>query len=49
MGLTTTGWIFFLGGWGAIIGLAVYCFGRVLAIESKKTKEAASRPPGQDA
>lgn len=39
MGLTTTGWIFLAAGWGAIITLSVYCFGKVLSIESKKAKQ----------
>ena len=31
------GIVFLITGWSCIIGLAVYCFSRVLYIESKKS------------
>ncbi len=35
--MTISGWIFFIVGWTAIIGLTIYCFGRILL--AKKQKE----------
>ena len=45
-GLTGAGWIFLILGWGVIIGLAVYCFSRVLF--GKKKTLSAGGEPGRD-
>jgi neurotransmitter:Na+ symporter, NSS family len=44
--MTSQGWIFFTVGWTVIIGLCVWCFGRVLSI--KKKSGAAGPASGRE-
>lgn len=36
--MTQAGWIFFIVSWGALIGLNVYCFRKILDDHNKKKK-----------
>ena len=44
-GLSLPGWISFIGGWGVILGLSVFCMSRVLFTKKKAIAETAPGLP----
>jgi hypothetical protein len=48
-GLSTAGWIFISCAWIAIIGVAVFCYSRVIRLAEQRKRASASAAPSEPA